>query len=95
MPQRGSKALWITCGLEERDEPDTLLLMVAGRYPQDASGAHVRDDRRRRAPGAVLPSEARPRPEGIGAFSTKAVQAKFLPRACKPKSIFRPGCAAR
>ncbi len=73
LPRRGSRAHWITCGLEEQDKRDTPLLMVTGRYPQDACGDHVLDDRRRRA------QKPDPGPRDRGLSRPKAVQAKFNP----------------
>jgi len=64
--------------------------MVAGRYPQATPAAHpnVRDDK-----AVLLPSEARPRPEGQGLSGPKAVQAKSPQGPANPIQIL--GSAAR
>jgi hypothetical protein len=78
LPQRGSRALWITCGLEKRDEPGTLILMVAGRYPHDTSGAQVR--------GGMLPIRSTTPARGDRGFQGQGRAGQVPPKAGKPKS---------
>jgi hypothetical protein len=60
LPRRGSRARWITCGLEQRDEPDKAFLMAAvTTHLTPAAHPNVRGDK-----AVLVPSEARPRPEG-------------------------------
>jgi hypothetical protein len=79
LPRRGSRAHWITCGLEQRDEPDTASLTVAG-HMTPAAHPNVRGDK-----AVLVPSEARPRPEGRG-LQAEGHAGQVPPKACNPKS---------
>jgi len=69
LPQRGSRPHWIICGLEEPDKPDTPLPIVGGRQRQNrGSSAQCGMSGR-----CYLPSEARPRPSGVGPGSARPV----------------------
>jgi hypothetical protein len=70
LPQRGSRPHWIICGLEEPDKPATPRPMVGGRQRQNGESSAQCGMTRRRC---YLPSEARPRPSGVGPGSPRPV----------------------